>query len=156
MHLWTFALIIYFSYFWPGWVFVPAWLFSACSKQGLPSSWDVWAPLCSSFSWEAQAPGGCTCFSSSGAQAELLLSPWALPRPGVKPMSSALAGGFFTTEALGKPLWTVALERWGGGLPRWSSAKTPSFQCRGPRFNPILGQGNRSRLSQRKDPACCN
>ena len=30
-------------------------------------------------------------------------SPGDLPYPGVKPTSSALAGGFFTTEPLGKP-----------------------------------------------------
>ena len=29
---------------------------------------------------------------------------WDLPGSGVKPMSSALAGGFFTTEPAGKPL----------------------------------------------------
>ena len=31
------------------------------------------------------------------------LSPGDLPNPGIKPMSPALAGGFFTTEAPGKP-----------------------------------------------------
>ena len=30
-------------------------------------------------------------------------SPGALPDPGIKPASSALAGGFFTTEPPGKP-----------------------------------------------------
>ena len=30
-------------------------------------------------------------------------SPGNLPRPGIKPVSSALAGGFYTTEPLGKP-----------------------------------------------------
>ena len=35
---------------------------------------------------------------------ELLLhSPGDLPDPGIKPMSPALAGGFFTTEPPGKP-----------------------------------------------------
>ena len=29
--------------------------------------------------------------------------PWDLPDPGIKPMSPALAGGFFTTEPPGKP-----------------------------------------------------
>ena len=29
--------------------------------------------------------------------------PGDLPKPGIKPMSPALAGGFFTTELLGKP-----------------------------------------------------
>ena len=31
-------------------------------------------------------------------------SPGALPDPGIKPASSALAGGFFTTEPAGKPI----------------------------------------------------
>ena len=31
-------------------------------------------------------------------------SPGDLPNPGIKPRSPALAGGFFTTELLGKPL----------------------------------------------------
>ena len=32
------------------------------------------------------------------------LSPGNLPHPGIKPMSPALAGGFFTTEPPGKPI----------------------------------------------------
>ena len=39
-----------------------------------------------------------TGFSSCGAWAQLPHSMWDLPRSGVEPMSSALAGGFFTTE----------------------------------------------------------
>ena len=42
--------------------------------------------------------------SSRGAQAQLLLSMWDLSRSGIKPRSPALAGGFFTTEPLGKPI----------------------------------------------------
>ena len=30
---------------------------------------------------------------------------WDLPGPGIEPMSLALEGGFFTTEAPGKPLY---------------------------------------------------
>jgi len=33
-----------------------------------------------------------------------LPSPGDLPDPGIKPMSLALAGGFFTTEPHGKPI----------------------------------------------------
>ena len=36
--------------------------------------------------------------SSCGAQAELPWGMWDLPRPGVKPMSPALASKFLTTE----------------------------------------------------------
>ena len=34
-------------------------------------------------------------------------SPGGLPNPGIKPMSPASAGGFFTTEPPGKPLKKV-------------------------------------------------
>ena len=40
---------------------------------------------------------------SSGTLAQLPHGMWDLPRPGIKPMSPALAGGFFTTEPPGKP-----------------------------------------------------
>ena len=33
----------------------------------------------------------------------LFPSPGAFPHPGIKPASSAVEGGFFTTELLGKP-----------------------------------------------------
>ena len=46
--------------------------------------------------------------SSSGTQAQLLCSMWDLPRPGLKPMSPALAGRFLTTVPPGKPLVTVS------------------------------------------------
>ena len=32
---------------------------------------------------------------------------WDLPRPGIEPVSPALAGGFFTTEPPGKPLCAI-------------------------------------------------
>ena len=38
-----------------------------------------------------------------GTQAQLLLSMWDLPRPGIKPMSHALAGEFLSTVPPGKP-----------------------------------------------------
>ena len=41
--------------------------------------------------------------NSCGIQSELLHSTWDLPRAGIKPVSSALAGGFYTTEPPGKP-----------------------------------------------------
>ena len=40
---------------------------------------------------------------SCGPWAQLSLSMWVLPGPGIVLMSPALAGGFFTTEPLGKP-----------------------------------------------------
>ena len=41
--------------------------------------------------------------NSCGKWAYLLHNMWDLPRPGVKLMSPALAGEFFTTESPGKP-----------------------------------------------------
>ena len=43
-------------------------------------------------------------FSSCSAWALFLCSTWNLPGPGIEPLSPALAGGFFTTEAPGEPL----------------------------------------------------
>ena len=40
---------------------------------------------------------------SHGAQAYMLCGMWDLPASGIKPMSPALAGGFFTTQPPGKP-----------------------------------------------------
>ena len=37
------------------------------------------------------------------AQAQLPRSMWNLPRPGIEPMSPALAGGFLTTGPQGSP-----------------------------------------------------
>ena len=42
-------------------------------------------------------------FSSCGTRALLPCGMWGLPGPGIKPVSSALGGGFFTTELPGKP-----------------------------------------------------
>ena len=90
-------------------------LFSSCSNSGLLSSCGAQASHCGDFSCcRAQALGHVgfsICGSqalkhrlnSRGAQAQLLLGMWDLPRPGMEPVSAALAGGFFTTEPPGKP-----------------------------------------------------
>ena len=41
--------------------------------------------------------------SNCGSRAQLLRGMWDLPRPGLEPMSSALAGRFSTTAPPGKP-----------------------------------------------------
>ena len=48
--------------------------------------------------------------SNCGSRAELLRGMWDLPRPGLEPVSPALAGRFSTTEPPGKP-WNF----FGGG-----------------------------------------
>ena len=62
----------------------------------------MWAFHCSGFSccssWALEFG-----LNSCGAWAWLLLGMWYLPRPGIKSVSPALAGGFFTTEPPGKP-----------------------------------------------------
>ena len=42
--------------------------------------------------------------SNCGSRAQLLPGMWDLPRPGLEPVSPALAGGFLTTVPPGKPL----------------------------------------------------
>ena len=60
------------------------------------SSWDSWAQYRRSEAPEHR-------LSRRGAQALLLWSIRDLPGSGIKPMSSALEGGFFTTESLREP-----------------------------------------------------
>ena len=43
-------------------------------------------------------------FSSDDARAKLPCVTWNLPGPGIKPVSTASAGGFLTTGSPGKPL----------------------------------------------------
>ena len=47
---------------------------------------------------------------SCGAQAKLPCGMWDLPGTGIKPVSSALVGGFFTNEPPGKP-WIFSLNK---------------------------------------------
>ena len=46
--------------------------------------------------------------NSCGAQASLRLSVWYLPRPGIKPMSPVLAGGFLTTGLPGNSCRSIS------------------------------------------------
>ena len=92
-----------------------AWAFSSCGERGYSSlrcmgfslrwllllqstgsrhagfsSGGSWAQQCGSWALERR-------LSSCGTQAQLLHGLWDLLRPGLKPMSPALAGGFLTT-----------------------------------------------------------
>ena len=102
-----FKFIYLFIYFWLCWVFFAAH--------------GVWASHCGGFSCRARALGTwasvvvahrlSSCgsqalerrLSSRGTKAQLLHGMWDLPRPGLEPMSSALADGFLTTAPPGKP-----------------------------------------------------
>ena len=116
-------LIFIFIYFWLCWVFVAAHgLVSLVAVSGAYSSLQCVASHCGGFSCcEAWALGmqasvvvACelsSCgswalehrLSSCGAWAQLLCGIWDLPRPGLKPVSPALAGGFLTTAPSWKP-----------------------------------------------------
>ena len=128
----SYTLLIYFNFGCAGpsllWV-----LFSSCSRWGPLSSCSALPSHCDdSFYCRTQAPG-CLGFSSCGtrapehrlsscgALAQLLRSMWDTPGPGRKPMSSALAGEFFTTEPPGKPL-SLSFE-----IPFFSSAPSISL-----------------------------
>ena len=98
-----------------------AWTFSSCGEGGCSLLWcegislrwllllqsmgsRVWASVGatrgrSGFGFRAVEHG----ISSCGAWALLPLGMWGLPRAGIKTVSPASAGGFFTTEPPGKP-----------------------------------------------------
>ena len=74
------------------------WASHSCGFSGC----GVWVPGVrglSGCSWQALEHG----LNSCGTGALLLCGMWDLPRSGVEPMSSAMAGGFFSTEPPGKP-----------------------------------------------------
>ena len=103
----SFLKFLFIHYFWlcRGFTAVQG-LLSRCGVQashfGGPPWCRGWAPVCEDFgscSSRALAPRSNSC----GAWANLLLGMWDLSRSGIKPVAPALAGGFFTTEPLGKP-----------------------------------------------------
>ena len=99
--------MILFIYFWL------CWVFSKCGELGLLSSCSTRASNCRGFSYCGAQALGHTGFSSCGSQApelsscstriQLVRGMQHLPRLGIKLMSFALAGEFFTTEPPGKP-----------------------------------------------------
>ena len=77
--------------------------FSSCGKQG-PLFTAVCRPLTIAASLVAEHRLQTRRLSSCGSRAQLLRGMWDLPRPGLEPVSPALAGGFLTTAPPGKPL----------------------------------------------------
>ena len=113
-HFLFFNLFILFIYFWLHCVFVAAHRLSLVSVSGGYSL--LW---CAGFSLRwflllrstgSRHVGFSSCglralerrLSSCGARVQLLPGMWDLPRPGLEPMSPALAGGFLTTAPPGK------------------------------------------------------
>ena len=89
------------------------WVFSSGGKEGATICCDTRASHCYDL---LQSTGFRICrLSSRGSgllehglgscvtQAKLLCSMWSLPRPGIKAVSPALAGGFFTCWAIREP-----------------------------------------------------
>ena len=76
---------------------------SSCGERG-PLFIAVWGPLTIAASLVAEHRLQTRRLSSCGSRAQLLRSMWDLPRPGLEPVSPALAGGLSTTAPPGKPL----------------------------------------------------
>ena len=97
-----FAVSIRFQnifYVWLHWVSTAVCGLSLVAMSvGLPSRCGAWASHCSG--WQALERR----LSSCGPQAQLPSSMCNLPRPGIKPVSPALAGEFLTTGPPGKSL----------------------------------------------------
>ena len=76
--------------------------FSSCGKWG-PFFIAVRGPLIIVASLVAEHGLQTRRLSNCGSRAQLLRGMWDLPRPGLEPVSSALAGRFSTTAPPGKP-----------------------------------------------------
>ena len=76
--------------------------FSSCGKRG-PLFIAVRGPLPIVASLVAEHRLQMRRLSNCGSRAQLLRGMWDPPRPGLEPMSPALAGGFSTTAPPGKP-----------------------------------------------------
>ena len=76
--------------------------FSSCGKWG-PLFIAVRGPLTVAASLVAEHRLQTCRLSNCGSRAQLLRGMWDLPRPGLEPMSPALAGRFSTTAPPGKP-----------------------------------------------------
>ena len=76
--------------------------FSSCGKRG-PLFIAVRGPFTVMASLVAEHRLQTRRLSSCGSRAQLLRGMWDLPRPGLEPVSPALAGRFLTTAPPGKP-----------------------------------------------------
>ena len=76
--------------------------FSSCGKRG-PLFIAVHGPLTIAAYLVAEHRLQTRRLSNCGSRAQLLRGTWDLPRPGLDPVSPALAGRLATTEPPGKP-----------------------------------------------------
>ena len=79
-----------------------AWAFSGCVEWG-PLFIAVRGPLTVAASLVAEHRLQTRRLSTCGSRAQLLRGMWDLPRPGLEPVSPALAGRLSTTAPPGKP-----------------------------------------------------
>ena len=125
-----FLKLIYF-YFWLCWVFVSVrGLSPVAASGGHPSLRCAGLSLSRPFllrSTGSRRAGSVVVahgLSSCGSRAQLLHGMWDLPRPGLEPVSPALAGRFSTTATPGKPPSHLFLHKFtqclllGPGSPR--------------------------------------
>ena len=80
--------------------------FCTCGEPG-PLFIAVRGPLTIAASLVAEHGLQTRRLGSSGSRAQLLRGMWDLPRPGLEPVSPALAGRFSTTVSPGKPCWKI-------------------------------------------------
>ena len=82
--------------------------FSSCGKRG-PLFITVHGPLTIADFLVVEHRLQTRRLSNCGSRAQLLHGMWDLPRPGLEPVSPALAGRFSTTAPPGKPLAFLVL-----------------------------------------------
>ena len=80
--------------------------FFSCGKRG-PLFITVRWPLTVAASLVAEHRLQTRRLSNCGSRAQLLCGMWDLPRPGLEPVSPALAGRFSTTAPPGKPYFFI-------------------------------------------------
>ena len=83
--------------------------FSSCGERG-PLFIAVRGPLTIAASLVAEQRLQTRRLSSCGSRAQLLRGTWDLPRPGLEPLSPALAGRLPTTAPPGKPRKRILME----------------------------------------------
>ena len=84
--------------------------FSCCGERG-PLFIAVHGPLTVAASFVADHRLQTRRLSSCGSRAQLLRGMWDLPRPGLEPVSPALASRFSTTAPPGKPTHSFLRDR---------------------------------------------
>ena len=109
----AFLIVFFFFFFFNFYLFIYLFLavlglrfcaraFSGCGKRG-PLFITVHGPLTIAASLVVEHRLQTRRLSNCGSRAQLLRGLWDLPRPGLKPVSPALAGRFSTTAPPGKP-----------------------------------------------------